>query len=682
MNGHRMALAVLLMGVLGASVAHATDPWPGETWQQSTVLTGLDTDFQQNLSGAFWNEHTRTLWVCTNGPGRFWALVPDGHGSFMVQTAAGRRGEFDAPGDDEDLTQADLDDHTVYVLVEGTDHIRRYDVSTLGAPRLVNEFDFHAYVPAYANSLGSEGITFVPDAALSARGFVDANGQPYTSHYGMGGLMFVAHQNGGGVYVFDLNPANNGVKFVGRYLTSRGESSALGFDRSTNHLYIWHNTGSNYLEVSDLTSAVRADGQRHFTTLREFLGPKGGNLEGIAFTPATSGEHSFFSTDDSNQDGAALMWFHHFDPGLAPPPPAVHTVQVPIAGGNDDVEQRSDGSMYMNSSDIELITDGHPQVVGLRFAGVNVPAGAEIVDAYIQFTVDEATNEATQLAIRGEASGNAAPFATTARNVSGRATTGAQVAWTPEAWAAVDAVGAAQQTPPLNTVVQEIVNRPDYRAGNAMAFVVAGSGRRTARSYEQSAAKAPRLFIEYLDPPAVPVVHTVDARIASSLDDVEQRSNGSMYTNSTDLELVEDGAAQTVGLRFTGLGIPGGATITHAWIQFAVDETSAGGTQVTVRGEAAGNAAAFTTTAYNVSQRHTTFAQVPWAIQPWSVVGEAGAVERTPDLTAVVQEIVGTPGYAAASAMVFVITGAGHRTAVAYDGNAGRAPVLHVEYRQ
>ena len=242
----RLLLTALALP-LGTGVALAVDPWPGESWQQSTNLTSLDSDFQTNLSGAHWNDVTRTLWVCTNGPGRFWALVPNAAGVFSVATSGGRRAEFDAPCDLESLTQANLTDNTVYVLVEGIDHIRRYDVSILGTPQLINEFDFSRYVPVYNGSAGSEGLAFVPDAGLAARGFVDGNGQPYTSRNGMGGLMFVAHQNGGALYVFDLNPVTNAVTFVGRYLTSRTESSGLEFDRSTNHLFVWHNIGSNYV---------------------------------------------------------------------------------------------------------------------------------------------------------------------------------------------------------------------------------------------------------------------------------------------------------------------------------------------------------------------------------------------------------------------------------------------------
>jgi hypothetical protein len=73
--------------------------------------------------------------------------------------------------------------------------------------------------------------------------------------------------------------------------------------------------------------------------------------------------------------------------------------------------------------------------------------------------------------------------------------------------------------------------------------------------------------------------------VISGLDDVEERSTGSMYTNSSDLELVDDGSKidQLIGIRFTGIDIPQGAIITAAYIQFQVDEVSTGAATLTIR---------------------------------------------------------------------------------------------------
>ena len=52
-----------------------------------------------------------------------------------------------------------------------------------------------------------------------------------------------------------------------------------------------------------------------------------------------------------------------------------------------------------------------------------------------------------------------------------------------------------------------------------------------------------------------------------------------------------------------------------------------------------------------------------------------------PQPPALIQEIVNRPGWANGNAIAFIITGSGHRTAVAYNGTTSKAPLLHVEYR-
>ncbi|HRS20089.1 MAG TPA: Ig-like domain-containing protein, partial [Bacteroidales bacterium] len=163
---------------------------------------------------------------------------------------------------------------------------------------------------------------------------------------------------------------------------------------------------------------------------------------------------------------------------------------------------------------------------------------------------------------------------------------------------------------------------------------------------------------------------TVSKRIATGMDDVEESQTGSMYTNSSDIELVYDESTygnQVIGLRFTGLNIPQGAIISKAYIQFTCDEKKTAATSVTIRGEAADNSAAFTTASKNVSNRTKTTASVAWNnIPAWNTVDAATTNERTPELQTIVQEIVNRTGFTSSSAMTFIITGTGTRTAHAY----------------
>jgi len=120
-----------------------------------------------------------------------------------------------------------------------------------------------------------------------------------------------------------------------------------------------------------------------------------------------------------------------------------------------------------------------------------------IVSASVHFTADEVGSGAVALTLRGEAADHAAPFAATAFNGSGRSVTSSSLAWSPPAWTAIGAAGAAQRTPDLSALVQEIVDRPGWAPGNPLVLVVTGTGKRTAESFEGAPAAAPVLRVEY-----------------------------------------------------------------------------------------------------------------------------------------------------------------------------------------
>jgi hypothetical protein len=245
------------------------------------------------------------------------AVVEDGAGSFEIDQRGGARGEWTSFGDLEGVTQADLGEDRVFLMIEGEERIKEYDVASYGTAILVNDWDTSGHLPRSGGS-GAEGITFVPDAHLSVAGFVDSAGVLYTSTQGMGGLMFVGHQNGGSVFVFDLNRDDGSFIFVGEYRTGQSETSGLEFDRSTGFLYAYHDAGIDVLSVIDLTSSpINGDSRRLFNTVASFDGPANENNEGIAVVSAAdceAEERSFFlTTDDGEED--SLRWYRSFSHG-------------------------------------------------------------------------------------------------------------------------------------------------------------------------------------------------------------------------------------------------------------------------------------------------------------------------------------------------------------------------------
>jgi len=339
-----------------------------------------------------------------------------------------------------------------------------------------------------------------------------------------------------------------------------------------------------------------------------------------------------------------------------------------------------------------------PQTVGVRFQGVDIPQGAVITSAVVEFTAGAVDSGSTDLHIHGIAEDNAAAFAGTDNEISALSETTASADWnssstpTLDAWTATDVV---HQTPDLTGIVQEIVNRSGWCGGNAMAFKVeanAGSvGKRSSYSYEGDASKAPLLRVTWdnTTPPdgATGCINkTFTAQVATSVDDAEERTDGSMYLTSTDLELTEDGGAtQTIGIRFRNVQIPQGATVLGADLTFTVDEATSGTTELSIYSEAADDAAAYSDTAYDISGRERSLTFVDWRdtstppLDAWTTVGDK---KTTPDLTSIVQEVISRGGWAPGNAMAFIITGLGSRVAEAYDKSGGVPPRLRIRYQE
>ena len=180
----------------------------------------------------------------------------------------------------------------------------------------------------------------------------------------------------------------------------------------------------------------------------------------------------------------------------------------------------------------------------------------------------------------------------------------------------------------------------------------------------------------------ITVDNIVEARVSTSADDAEEQQSLSVGLTSSDLELILEDSNQTVGMRFTGLEIPQGATIASAYVQFQADETNSEVTSLIIQGEATDNALTFISSAGNISGRARTTAAVTWEPAPWLSKLDAGPEQRTPDVAPVIQEIVDRPGWRSGNSLALIITGTGKRVADSYDGDPAGAPLLHVEYTE
>jgi hypothetical protein len=185
---------------------------------------------------------------------------------------------------------------------------------------------------------------------------------------------------------------------------------------------------------------------------------------------------------------------------------------------------------------------------------------------------------------------------------------------------------------------------------------------------------------------------TLDLRLTNGNDDAEEHlSNGSMDITSSDLEFpYEDNANPTATdpqlnvLRFA-LPIPKGAQITKAYVEFEQDETKGNDKPVNVVIEAqlVPNAPAVTSAAKNLSSRTPwTTAKVKWTI-PTGMANDTKF--QSPDLAAVLTEIISQDGWANGNAVLLAIRddpdspSNGLRCVESVEGEATAAPLLHVE---
>lgn len=161
----------------------------------------------------------------------------------------------------------------------------------------------------------------------------------------------------------------------------------------------------------------------------------------------------------------------------------VHSVQRYIEMANNDAEEYFDGKVNISSSDLEMTLDDLTQSVGLRFTDIDVPKGAKIVRSYIQFETDEISTAKTSLIIYAQDCADAGFFISKPYGITARKKTAQKVIWEPFSWMKKGERSFLQRTPDLSVLVQTIVDKKHWKLGNAMVFIIKGTGKRVAKAF-------------------------------------------------------------------------------------------------------------------------------------------------------------------------------------------------------
>lgn len=171
----------------------------------------------------------------------------------------------------------------------------------------------------------------------------------------------------------------------------------------------------------------------------------------------------------------------------------VNRAVAQIAESDHDFEVTSGGSVNYSSGDLDFYSRGNGKTnhgIGLHFKSLNIPNGATIENAYLEITADNDNSGNANLDIQTVNSANASA---TPRDIfyDPKLTS---VSWSLPTF--VDNV--VYQTPSLKSQIETIVNKGAWASGNAVSFYLrTTSGNRDGVSWDQNAARAARLVVDY-----------------------------------------------------------------------------------------------------------------------------------------------------------------------------------------
>ena len=145
---------------------------------------------------------------------------------------------------------------------------------------------------------------------------------------------------------------------------------------------------------------------------------------------------------------------------------------------SDDAEQENDKMVALYDHDLDVGWDEDEQNVltlGLRFRDIVIQRAAIIDSAFLIIHADEARSaeDVCILNITCEATDNAATF-DEEKLITSRPRTTVSVRWeVAESWI----IWQPYRSPDLSSVIQEIVKRSGWKAGNSLALIIEGENQ-------------------------------------------------------------------------------------------------------------------------------------------------------------------------------------------------------------
>lgn len=382
-------------------------------------------------------------------------------------------------------------------------------------------------------------------------------------------------------------------------------------------------------------------------------------------------------------------------PVTDPDQPADPIVLKSLVGANDDAVQ-SGASVTLDSNYLDPPMVGSKGIIAFRFQNVGIPQGAIISNASILFAADQPSLDAgADYEIYAEVVPNAAAF-TVANNSLSTRISGISVPWIADPWNAISTSDyeveppTIFESPNISSVLQQVVNLKGvdvsdpagWCGGNDLVILLKkiGTGGRPIIAYDQSADFSPKLRIDFdANIPAGQLgcySNTITKQISNRKYDSESGTGG---YSSSDLDFYKDTYYRenntSVALSFEDVGVPQGATIKSASLNFVSRSTSNGAAATDIY--AVNSASPTLGLNVNFLPNSSFTAGIEWSMDSW----DYGVPYKSVDIGPIVESVVGLTSWTETSDLSFRLNGqSGTRTAYSYDGSRSRAPTLEVTY--
>jgi hypothetical protein len=345
----------------------------------------------------------------------------------------------------------------------------------------------------------------------------------------------------------------------------------------------------------------------------------------------------------------------------------------------DDGEYENDSIDKVNDDDLDIGWEGEDlniMTTYTRFQNVMIPVGSTIHSAVLHLYAHEDEADEARVTIYAEDIDNSPMFAET-EALGDRTWTENSVRWViSEPWT----MWQAYDSPDLSGVIQEVIDRPRWMAGNSLTLFLTGEDQGAslldnARDFESfeniedpddggdglhHPERIPTLEIQYTPPAGELVLRIIgtdmDGETAISFDDGEFENDSIDKVNDDDLDMGwegEDLNIMTTYARFQNVTIPKGAQIDSAVLVIYAHEDESAEALITVYAEDVDDSPKFSEDEA-LSDREMTSVKVEW-----DITGEWTMWEQyhSPNLAPVIQAVIERQGWQSGNSLTLYLMG-------------------------